>query len=56
MARTRGIVDTSGLEFTYTAQLRPHDLGYLIVGDALERQAPEARGLHTLAAAVSPAR
>jgi hypothetical protein len=66
LARTKGIVDTSGLEFTcvaellvgsvartdaadsalrlrYTAQLRPHDLGYIIVGDALERQVAEVR-------------
>ena len=40
LGRAVGIVDTSGLEFTFTPTLRPHDLGYLIVGDALERQAP----------------
>jgi hypothetical protein len=31
------------LHLRYTAQLRPHDLGYIIVGDALERQVAEVR-------------
>ena len=41
--RMPGIEDTSGLLFTYTSQLRAHDLGYIIVGDALERQAPQVQ-------------
>jgi hypothetical protein len=43
LALTPGIIDTSGLLFTYTSQLRKHDLGYIIVGDALERQAPQVQ-------------
>jgi len=39
LAQTKGIVDRSGFEFTFTERLRPHDLGYLIVGDSLEQQA-----------------
>ena len=34
-----GVPDASGFTFTYTPKLRPHDLGYLIVGDSLEQQA-----------------
>jgi hypothetical protein len=43
LALTPGIPDTSGLIFTYTAQLRAHDLGYIIVGDALERQVSQVQ-------------
>jgi hypothetical protein len=28
---------------SYTPTLRPHDLGYIIVGDALEEQVPEVQ-------------
>jgi Copper type II ascorbate-dependent monooxygenase, N-terminal domain/DOMON domain/Copper type II ascorbate-dependent monooxygenase, C-terminal domain len=39
LVAVKGVPDESGFSFVYTTRLRPHDLGYLIVGDSLEQQA-----------------